>query len=273
MPRTSTHRHKAPNMSLENLGIKLPRSGSISFLDFQESFYKINEFLRFVIGMVSHIDYVQRKAHEALLSGDTEEEKKKRLEEWSKRKSPVDELKKHRQFFMEVILVRHVENYLNFLSSMLKEIFLTKPETLRSSEKVEIEIVLKHDSIDDFVKTIAERKVESLSYSSYSDLAEYFLERFGIELITNTHKSIMIEAIETRNISVHNRCIINTRYISKAGADPTLIGRHKSLGINDIEKLSQIISDSVIQTDKKIRGKFKIKAHRIGQNMRPKAVP
>ena len=66
--------------------------------------------------------------------------------------------------------MRHVENFLNYLSSLLNEIFIQRPEILKSSEKIDLEIVLGHSSIEDLVQTIAERKVENLSYKSLIDL-------------------------------------------------------------------------------------------------------
>jgi hypothetical protein len=179
------------------------------------------------------------------------------------RKPMIDVVKENRQFFLETMLIRHVDNYLNYLSSLLFEIFTQKPETLKSSEKIEVETVLNCGTISDVVRIFAERKVESLSFSSIRDLYDFFQNRFKIELFTHNLMSLAIEAIETRNISVHNRCIINRRYISKTGADSELIGSKKTLIISKLDDFIQIFLQSVKAVDKTARSKLNIKAYRL----------
>ena len=60
----------------------------------------------------------------------------------------IDELKNNRQVLLEIVLVRHIENYLNFLSGLLFEVFRQRPETLKSSERVELATVLRYESLD-----------------------------------------------------------------------------------------------------------------------------
>ena len=92
----------------------------------------------------------------------------------------------------------------------------------------------RHDSIEDLVKTITERKVEALSYSSFSDLAEYFLDKFHITLVPQTKRPLVINAIETRNISVHNRCIVNQRFVSRTGGKLETVGQLRVLKFPEV---------------------------------------
>lgn len=212
--------------------------------------------------MVAQIERTAEGAHRALLDTARSEEEKIELEsKWKLRKGPTEDLKKHRQFFMEIILVRLVENYLNYLSSLLREVFVARPESLRSSEKVDLETVLRHESIDDFVRTVAERKVESLSYSSFDDLAEYFVDRFNIELAGKEKHQAIVQGIETRNISVHNRCIVNTRFVAKTNSHADRIGKLRVLGIENVETIGKVLSESVISVDRAARKKLRIPGH------------
>lgn len=126
-------------------------------------------------------------------------------EKWSSRKGPADELKANRQLLIETILVRHIEDFINYLSAVLFEIFTTRPETLKSSDKVEVSKVLEHDSIESLVREIAENKVDSLSYSSFSKMSDFFEERFNIAIASKEDIESIKEFIEIRNIFVHNR--------------------------------------------------------------------
>ncbi|MEE8343205.1 MAG: hypothetical protein V3R51_05325 [Gammaproteobacteria bacterium] len=245
-----------------NLGVPMPRTGSTAYLDFLQSFRKVNSFLDYILRMVAHIESVANTAHETLLKGATPKKKAQLERDWKNRKSPLDELKKNRQFFMEIIVVRHVENYLNYLSSMLREIFVSRPETLRSSEKIDLETVLRHGSINDLVLTIAERKVENLTYSSIQDLEEFFSERFHLKLIEDDQRKVLVDAIETRNISVHNRCVINKRYIARTGNKSLPEGSLRDLGYGDVKKFAKLFATSVASIDKDARKRLKVPGRR-----------
>ncbi|MGZ3524281.1 MAG: hypothetical protein ACXU9L_05770 [Thermodesulfobacteriota bacterium] len=175
----------------------------------------------------------------------------------------ADVAKNNRQFFLETAVVRHVENYLNYLSSLLLEIFTQRPETLRSSERVEISSVLNFQSIPDLVRAFAERKVENLSYSSIADLCDFFRDRFKVELFSTGEMPAAVEAVETRNISVHNRCIINNRYVQKTRIDPAQAGKIKELFTKDLDRFVTVFLRSVKEVDKKVRSKLKISGHRL----------
>jgi hypothetical protein len=186
---------------------------------------------------------------------ETEHDEAKRsrmVEEWKTRVSPVDELKKNRQFFIEIILVRHIENFLNYLSSLLFEIFTQRPETLRSSDRVEVATVLRHESIESIVRELAERKVESLSYSSFGDLAQFFQDRFKLQVGSDSDIELLTEAIEVRNISVHNRCVINRRFVGRLALPETSIGSKRELFVGDLDKLVPLLAKMVKVLDKSV---------------------
>jgi hypothetical protein len=162
-------------------------------------FAQINRFFHFVLHTVAHIDKAAETAHKALVSVEVDPEKRRGMEEtWSKRKGAVDALRDHRQFLIEIILVRHIENFLNYLAALLFEIFTQRPETLRSSDRIEVEEVLRHSSVEAIVRAVAERKVEALSYSSFQDLRGFFRDRFSLELVGDEHLATFVHAIEVR---------------------------------------------------------------------------
>ena len=238
----------------------LPKRGTRAAEDFFESWGQINRFFHFVLGLVGHTDGVAEHAHNALVETERDEAKKKKMiEEWGKRITATQELKNNRQIFVEVIFVRHLENYLNYLSSLLYEIFTQRPETLRSSDKIEISSVLQHDSVESIVRDIAERKVEALSYSSFSDLTTFFKDRFNIKLVSDEELKKISDAIEIRNISVHNRCTINKRFVSRANVSIDDIGKKKYLFSNDLDELVPMLAKVVKSIDRSATSKLKLK--------------
>jgi hypothetical protein len=79
---------------------------------------QINRFFSFVLKLVAHIERAATIAHEALVDvQDDEVERAKMIEEWRTRRTAIDELAENRQFFLEIILVRQIENFLSYLSA------------------------------------------------------------------------------------------------------------------------------------------------------------
>ena len=241
----------------------IPKLGTAACREYFLAYSQINSFFHFVLHTVSHIDKAAEVAHTALVNTEHDPVKKQELEEsWVKRKGAVDALRDQRQFFIEIIVVRHVENYLNYLSSLLFEIFTQRPETLRSSDRIAVEEVLRHSTVDAIVKAVAERKVETLSYSSFQDLAVFFKERFSLTLASTKNESTIVHAIELRNISVHNRCIVNRRFISRTGDEKTPVGSRKDLFVNYLDELVPLLKSLVQQLDRSARLHLKLKATR-----------
>lgn len=241
----------------------LPKLGTSSAKEFYNSWKDINRLFDFVLHLAGRSDHVAEIAHKAIVSVEDDEQKKQEMEiQWKERHSALDELKRNRQLFVETILVRHVENFINYLSSVLFEIFITRPETLRSSDKVEISKVLEHGSIDSIVQEIAEMKVDALSYSSFAKLSEYFEDRFHISLASNEDIAFLHKYIEIRNISVHNRCYINKRFIFRTGLDESSLGEKKELYGGDLDVLVPKLAEVVKSIDQTVRRKMKVKGVR-----------
>ena len=141
-----------------------------------------------------------------------------------------------RQFLLELLLTRHVDNYLSFLSAVLFEIFTSRPDTLKSAEQVSVEEVLSCEDMNGVIRMFAERKVNRLAYKSYHDLSMFFNERLGLQLTSASDEQVISEAIELRNISVHNRCKMDRRYVQKTGRPMSDLGKIRELGTDDYER-------------------------------------
>lgn len=246
-----------------NKNTETPKTGTKAAKDFYDSWKDINRLFNFILNLVGRAEHVAKTAHDALISVEKDPEKKSAMEErWSSRKGAVDELKANRQLLIETILVRHMENFINYLSAVLFEIFITRPETLKSSDKVDVSKVLEHDSIESLVREIAENKVDSISYSSFSKMSEFFEERFKISLASKEDIQLIHEYIEIRNISVHNRCFINKRFVARTNLESNNLGKKKELFSEQLDILIPKLSEIVKATDLLVRRKMKVKGIR-----------
>jgi hypothetical protein len=77
----------------------------------------------------------------------------------------------HRGMFLEMMLSRATENFLTYVTELLTLVFRTRPETLRTSETVRLDAILKHVNMEDLIHELAERRVNQLSYQGMRDLA------------------------------------------------------------------------------------------------------
>lgn len=257
----------------------IPKLGTSSAKKFFDTWFMITDFMNFHISMVCDIETMNKRAKEAWVGVKKilgEEEYYKILGELAKEEenkkeqgtSTKDRFLSHIWFFIETILVRHVENYLNYLAELLFEIFSQKPEMLISSGKIEIKEIMRHDSIDSLIRSIAEDKVEAMSYKSFSDLNEHFEKHFNLTLVPEDKLAEVIKAIEIRNISVHNRCIINERY-AKRVVDDCQIGQRKKVKLGYLWMLIDLLAECVSKTDEKARAKFKLKVEKISSTYTP----
>jgi len=227
-----------------------PARGTLAAKNYIESYSRVNFFFDWLSHMADSIDGVAEILDKAVLIGEDDEAKRLRIEEEAKlRLKMTDIFRSNEQMLLEIILGRHVDNYLNYFAELLTNVFVARPETLRSSEKIDMEDVLRHSSMEEFVRFAAERKVEQLAYLAYSDLLDYFRKRFRIILARSGDVSIIVEAIEIRNISTHNRCIINARYCRRTGTDESQIGKMKVLRQETIQTIAKALFRSVCLAD------------------------
>jgi hypothetical protein len=256
----------------------IPKLGTSSAKKFFDTWFIITDFMNFHISMVCDVETRNKRAKEAIagvkrilgedyykILGEAAKAEENKKEQGV---SAKDRFLSHIWFFIEIILVRHVENYLNYLAELLFEIFSQKPETLISSGKIEIEEIMRHDSIDSLIQSIAEDKVEAMSYKSFSDLNKYFAKHFNLTLVHEDKLAEIVKAIEIRNISVHNRCIINERYANRVGGD-CQVGQKKEVGLKYLWNLIDLLAECVSRTDEEAQAKFKLKVEKIGSTYTP----
>lgn len=243
------------------------KTGTQPAKDFFISWADINHFFDFIIILATSSDESARVASATLMEIIDDPIQKAEIEHSAKnRKTAISEVKKYRQLLCEIILSRHIDNFNNYFSSVLYEIFISRPETLKSSDKIEISKVLEHESIESLVREIAETKVASLSYSSFSNVAAFFENRFNIKLPNDSDIMLLNEFVEIRNISVHNRCYINKRFLANVDIDDSYLGKKKRLNITILQELVPKLATTIIHYDKEVRRKMKISGLRLNFN-------
>lgn len=230
---------------------KYPKICTISAKAYYFTDIELINFLTWVASMAGNIDYVRNIAQKALekVGEDTKPPSK----------NMIDELRRNRLILISMLHVRMIDNYFCYLTGILREAFCSRPEILRTSEKIELAEVLSFQSIDDLIVHLVDRKVYELSYKSLVDLDDYFQDRLGIRLVPIEQQKALVEAVETRNLIVHNRGIRNKRYCSRVGEDMSMVGKLRDIGSDYSAKVNLMLFGNIKAIDSVIRKKMKIK--------------
>lgn len=171
------------------------------------------------------------------------------------RKSLLDRM----NLLSQMILCRSVDNYLTYLSDLLAVVFQTRPETLRSSEKVPLDLVLKDPSMDVLVGMLAERKVNELSYQGMRSIAEYLSDHLGFELFESTEDlEKAVEYIEYRNLIAHNRGTINRVFVSRMPKFSDQLGETLTLDSDAVSEIGHFLRESAYRIDGCATEKWKL---------------
>ena len=129
------------------------------------------------------------------------------------------------QVLSELLLTRSIDNFLTYLAQLLSLVFRCRPETLRSNQRVTVEFVLSHETTEELVDALAERRVDTLSTQSIDALAKYFQEELGFAVFpTDEDLAATGALVALRNLHVHNRGVVNRRYLRLIPGSPFRLG-------------------------------------------------
>ncbi len=176
-------------------------------------------------------------------------------------KGAFNELRSHASIIFQVYLSRGYDNYLLYISDLLAEIFVHRPETLRTSEQVRIEDVLIHHSMQSFIKTLAEKRVYNLVNDGIRKLAEYVSKRMGFPLFDSDEKlSEMIEIGAVRNVIAHNRGVVDQRFTERVPNRKWRVGQPVPLTEEYVQDAMNTMNASVADIDFRVIEKFGLHA-------------
>jgi len=113
--------------------------------------------------------------------------------------------------------------------------------------------VLSLGGRQEIVSYLAEREVDELLYKSFPDVIKYFDKKFNINLnASGTSSADIVEIMATRNIHVHNRGLVNRRYLDLVKGSKLKVGAYRSItrkylkeSIGSVNSLAKFIDAEV----------------------------
>lgn len=228
---------------------------------FQREYRRLFAFIVYVAELATSTDEKAKIAARALYESEEPNKYLAILEKIEKRGATRALRELHRTLLLEMMLCRGAENFLTYVSELLALVFRSRPETLRSSETVRLDAVLKHPTMEELVRDLAERRVNQLSYQGMRDLSAYLSERLGFELFPQAEDlERAVRIIESRNLIVHNRGIVNDLFLSRVPSTAGKVGEPLTFDTNQIFDDLEFIALSVYSVDDRAVRKFRLSA-------------
>ena len=112
---------------------------------------------------------------------------------------------------LDLMLIRTVDHFLTYISGLLTLVFEKYPKAL-SAIPVKLGEILQYSDRDEVVRASIHEHVRGLSYNGLQQLQEEISSKVGFRLFKDTQDSnFAIEAVEIRNVLVHNNGYVDSR--------------------------------------------------------------
>lgn len=156
-------------------------------------------------------------------------------------------------------LTRSVDSYLTYVSDVLTEALISRPELLKRQDQVSLEDVLRHDSLAEFAQWAAEQRVLRLSYKGLEEIGQYFEKRLGLKLCDDKFAwSQLQKAVAVRNLVVHRRGIIDERFKRQIRVDGLIKDDLYVVSREDYLNAAKSVMRIVGEFDPRVAGKFNL---------------
>jgi len=162
----------------------------------------------------------------------------------------------------EATLCRYVDNFNCYLSDLLTLLFTKYPRSLNDGDgTISVKDLFGHTDVTTLISSLANRTVSDLSRKGFADVEAYYEKRFGFCLIPDeSRRQSVTFAIAARNLLVHRRGMIDSRFIAMTNSGHHKVGHRIDLGNRVWNEFLPDLLRSVHEIDKRAATKFDFQA-------------
>lgn len=250
-----------------------PERGSWAVLEYYWAVDADFRLFNLVIDTVLSRDYVDHVARSAL-EGDTDYQEMSPSELATTEPGPrTKALRQSRQELLEMFLSRLVDNFQVYIVDLIRAVLHENPEILKSrQQEVSVGYILEFDSVDDLVQDLIEKKVNSLTYEGFQDLKDWCDSRGIPLLVPDGQMESITNLIALRNLIVHNRCVVDAKYLRTVGDSELEIGDSVEIDVDDVFERLNLLNTIVNTTDAAVCGKFGIERVEVSRLLQERRV-
>lgn len=143
-----------------------------------------------------------------------------------------------------IILSSIVDNFETYLSDILYEIYLAKPDTLKSDQMVKVEDILNCSDIQEFIIFWAKQKIGKLQKGSVKAFIAENKQIKDLNIIDSSTQNDIERVLQIRHLYSHRNGIVDEKFI-KYFPIGFIIGSDHQMSIdevlNNIEYLSGVV--------------------------------
>jgi hypothetical protein len=236
---------------------------------FFRDLYALIDFMGFISRLALGADEATKIASEALRdTADDESTRERHQAAFDQGGRAVKKLRAHKELLLQLLSARATDNFLGYVSELMSLIFRTRPETLRSSEQVRLDVILQYSAMDELIDHLAEERVNALSYQGMRRLADHLRDRLGFQLfVDDTHLDRAVLVVEIRNLVVHKRAVIDRAFLSRVPAYLGTVGDTIALDVDGVFSDFKFLATRVRDIDVRAQEKFNLDAEVAGPDI------
>lgn len=123
--------------------------------------------------------------------------------------TPIEEGK----ILMRILFSSCADNFETYLSDLLYEIYLAKPETLKSEEMVTVKEVLDCSDIQEFINYFARKKLNKLKRGSVKAFIEENKQIEKLNAVSISEQKEVEKILQIRHLYAHNNGLADEKFI------------------------------------------------------------
>ncbi|MBT3982392.1 MAG: ATP-binding protein [Bacteriovoracaceae bacterium] len=148
------------------------------------------------------------------------------------------------------------DNFETYLSDLLYEIYLAKPETLRSEEQVSVKEILSCNDIDEFISFWAKKKISKLQRGSVKGFIADNKQISSLNVIEETEQIAIEKILQIRHLYSHKNGITDEKFLVYY-PDFTINTEHQ-LSIDSMLEKMEYLTDVAKKIDDAAINKFRL---------------
>jgi hypothetical protein len=156
-----------------------------------------------------------------------------------------------------MLLSSFADSFETYLADLLFEIYLAKPETLKSASTVMVQEVLDFPDREALIRFVATRKIGGLKKGNVKGLVDENLQIKDLGVIKNNDITEIDQLFQIRHLYVHSNGRVDAKFASKVSGN-FQIGEEYQMSVDEICDAASFLSRMADQLDKAAIAKYNL---------------
>ncbi|WP_291275306.1 ATP-binding protein [Flavobacterium sp.] len=161
------------------------------------------------------------------------------------------------RILMRILFSSCADNFETYLSDLLYEIYLAKPDTLKSDQQVSIKEVLNCSDIQEFIDYIAKKKLSKLQRGSVKGFISDNNQIKDLKAITEQEQHEIEKILQIRHLYAHKNGIVDEKFLQYF-QDEFSINQQHQLSLDDFLRYLKLLLSMVSKLDNSAINKYQL---------------